>query len=312
MPSCAVINCTNSPQKGFKLFAFPSDEARRQKWIHNMRRENWTPTYARICEEHFEESQLEQGRADGIRKPKPNAVPTLFNVSRLSNTTEETPSSSNCRISVRRLSCHETRKRRRRVTKRVQRILFEHNYARWQSKNYYSNEAIQQENHLQVPEVCCEVTIFGNTRTVATNTNIEVENERISALEQEVEMLRIDLKIKESYLNQKKKELEKSIDEKNEILGKFLNHDQIKVLEGGKMSSWSSESIVKGLKFMFALSIEGYDFLRSTGYPLPGYSTLTRRVNSFKLRHGIVGDALEVLKQKIESMEPDHQYCMLI
>ncbi|KAK7862405.1 hypothetical protein R5R35_008094 [Gryllus longicercus] len=81
MPGCTVPRCSNSTQKGFKLFHFPSDSERCALWVKNCgREEGWEPTrHTCICEVHFEESQFELHRADGLRKLKPYAVPTLFN-----------------------------------------------------------------------------------------------------------------------------------------------------------------------------------------------------------------------------------------
>ncbi|GLG93663.1 Uncharacterized protein GBIM_01013 [Gryllus bimaculatus] len=80
MPGCTVPRCSNSTQKGFKLFHFPSDSERCALWVKNCgREEGWEPTrHTCICEVHFEESQFELHRADGLRKLKPYAVPTLF------------------------------------------------------------------------------------------------------------------------------------------------------------------------------------------------------------------------------------------
>ncbi|KAL3278437.1 hypothetical protein HHI36_013758 [Cryptolaemus montrouzieri] len=84
MPCCSAINCSNRDSRDTKkvsLFRFPADKTRREKWIQNTCRLSWTPTSSsRLCEEHFEESQFESKRADNVRKLKPNAVPTLFDV----------------------------------------------------------------------------------------------------------------------------------------------------------------------------------------------------------------------------------------
>ncbi|XP_069688662.1 uncharacterized protein [Periplaneta americana] len=81
MPGCTAPNCTNSSQKGFKLYHFPTDKERNSIWVQNCGREQgWKPTkHTCVCEAHFEESQFESHRADGLRKLKPNAVPTIFN-----------------------------------------------------------------------------------------------------------------------------------------------------------------------------------------------------------------------------------------
>ncbi|CAI6373146.1 unnamed protein product [Macrosiphum euphorbiae] len=80
MGGCTAVNCSNSRTKGFRLFRFPKDESRRKIWLQNCLRDQWVPTNSsELCEIHFEESQFEQHRQDGIKKLKPNAIPTLFN-----------------------------------------------------------------------------------------------------------------------------------------------------------------------------------------------------------------------------------------
>ncbi|CAG9765718.1 unnamed protein product [Ceutorhynchus assimilis] len=82
MPCCSAIDCSNTHEKGFRMFCFPQEETRRKQWIHNVHRKNWNPTRsARLCELHFEASQFESHRLDGVKKIKPNAVPTLFSFS---------------------------------------------------------------------------------------------------------------------------------------------------------------------------------------------------------------------------------------
>lgn len=80
MPCCCAVNCSNRDTRGYSLYRFPSDPVRRDEWIQNCKRSNWTPTVgSRLCEEHFEEQMFENYLTDnGRRKLKPNAVPTRF------------------------------------------------------------------------------------------------------------------------------------------------------------------------------------------------------------------------------------------
>uniref|UniRef100_A0A1Y1N715 THAP-type domain-containing protein n=1 Tax=Photinus pyralis TaxID=7054 RepID=A0A1Y1N715_PHOPY len=85
MPCCAAPNCSNRSEKRYSLYRIPADEPRRSKWVQNMRRDRgpdkWQPTTgSRICEVNFEEDQFETCRKDKLKKLKPNAVPTLFDV----------------------------------------------------------------------------------------------------------------------------------------------------------------------------------------------------------------------------------------
>lgn len=91
----------------------------------------------------------------------------------------------------------------------------------------------------------------------------------------------------------------------------FLTDDQIKMLEQGRMSQWPNESIIQGLKFRFALSVHGYEYLRDSGYPLPAYSTIMRRIQDFQLDFGIFKDVIELLKFKVETMDPMDRFCIL-
>ncbi|XP_077255491.1 uncharacterized protein LOC143893695 [Temnothorax americanus] len=83
MTGCIAINCNNRSEKGFQFFRIPINVERQKKWLQNLnlRREQWISSKSgRVCEVHFEDSQFESRRIDGVRKLKPNAVPTLFYV----------------------------------------------------------------------------------------------------------------------------------------------------------------------------------------------------------------------------------------
>ncbi len=95
-----------------------------------------------------------------------------------------------------------------------------------------------------------------------------------------------------------------------EKLSTFLNADQMTKLESS-VREWSNESIVKGLKFRFSLGVHGYEFLRSTGYPLPGYSTLTRRIREFKINFGTFQAEEEILRHKVSSLAENDRFCIL-
>ncbi|XP_049275223.1 peroxynitrite isomerase THAP4 [Rhipicephalus sanguineus] len=79
MTGCCVPLCTGGTYKGNRVFRFPREKNRRKIWELQVKRDCWEATDAsRICELHFESSQFEQRRADGWRKLKYSAVPTLF------------------------------------------------------------------------------------------------------------------------------------------------------------------------------------------------------------------------------------------
>ncbi|XP_047467001.1 THAP domain-containing protein 2-like [Mugil cephalus] len=79
MPQCSAYGCSTGVGKGKKLHRFPREQQRRKIWEQRVKRKNWVASdFSLLCEDHFDESQYERGRADGLRKLKPNAIPTLF------------------------------------------------------------------------------------------------------------------------------------------------------------------------------------------------------------------------------------------
>ncbi|XP_035209375.1 uncharacterized protein LOC118183875 [Stegodyphus dumicola] len=78
--------------------------------------------------------------------------------------------------------------------------------------------------------------------------------------------------------------LEQQLQEKDAKLTSFLSDEQVGTLAVQSKRNWSEKSIIKGLKMRFALGKHGYNYLRSTGYPAPSYSTLNRRIRDIKIK----------------------------
>lgn len=112
-------------------------------------------------------------------------------------------------------------------------------------------------------------------------------------------------------INKEKAKHQEQVKFLQSCLDKFLNDDQTKYLQEQRLNQWQNESIVKALKFRFALSIHGYEYLRDTGYPLPAYSTIMRRIRSFNLDFGIFDDVLSLLRYKVEFMDVSDCFCIL-
>lgn len=56
MPYCCAANCNNRSKKGLGIsfFRFPTDSAKRERWIAAIKRDNWSPSeYSQICSRHF-------------------------------------------------------------------------------------------------------------------------------------------------------------------------------------------------------------------------------------------------------------------
>ncbi|XP_048405237.1 THAP domain-containing protein 5-like isoform X1 [Stegostoma tigrinum] len=81
---CAVACCSNrsgqlsSDNQKLGFYPFPlQNKERLNKWIKNMKRDNWFPTkHQCICSEHFTADSFEWRW--GIRYLKPQAIPTVF------------------------------------------------------------------------------------------------------------------------------------------------------------------------------------------------------------------------------------------
>ncbi|KAJ8262274.1 hypothetical protein GJAV_G00164560 [Gymnothorax javanicus] len=81
---CAVKLCKNrggvpsKDNKKISFYPFPlRDEARLQKWVHNMKRQEWTPSrHQYLCSDHFTDDSFDLRW--GIRYLKHTAVPTIF------------------------------------------------------------------------------------------------------------------------------------------------------------------------------------------------------------------------------------------
>ncbi|XP_068572907.1 THAP domain-containing protein 5-like [Cebidichthys violaceus] len=82
---CAVKVCrnrggaaTSQDNKRISFYPFPlQDKSRLQRWVDNMRREDWTPSrHQYLCSEHFTEDCFDIRW--GIRYLKSTAIPTMF------------------------------------------------------------------------------------------------------------------------------------------------------------------------------------------------------------------------------------------
>ncbi|CAK6974272.1 hypothetical protein AALO_G00259650, partial [Scomber scombrus] len=71
--------CSNQWKNGIKMHRFPRDPKRRETWEVKVRRKDWkAKDNSFLCADHFDDTQYECNRLDGLRRLKPNAVPTQF------------------------------------------------------------------------------------------------------------------------------------------------------------------------------------------------------------------------------------------
>jgi hypothetical protein len=89
----------------------------------------------------------------------------------------------------------------------------------------------------------------------------------------------------------------------NEKLSGQFSQNQIDFILKKKKHIWDDATITKSLKFRFALGRNGYQFLHSTGYPIPGYSTLNKKISNLQITFGLLNSLVEPLMAKIASMK---------
>ncbi|XP_044737765.1 THAP domain-containing protein 5 isoform X2 [Chrysoperla carnea] len=80
MGSCSAVNCSNRSEKGYKMHKFPANPKQRDIWVRNMKRDNWTPTYAScLCEIKVEKfhQNTDSESEDKYSNSRPRKLPRL-------------------------------------------------------------------------------------------------------------------------------------------------------------------------------------------------------------------------------------------
>lgn len=151
-----------------------------------------------------------------------------------------------------------------------------------------------------------DVTTMPTDSNFVTQVTPMYEGSEADALR--TELIRVQQKAKE--LEVRNKELETLLEQKDQVLHKFLADDQIRALEMGHIL-WSSETVLKALKLRIVLGKDGIDTLRETGYPLPSYSTIMRRISSLNLNFGFFESLVTPLSEKVKNIENRGRFCVL-
>lgn len=106
--------------------------------------------------------------------------------------------------------------------------------------------------------------------------------------------------------------LKKENTEKETALKEFLTEQQLKMLtKKTQIQHWDNETIMKSLKIRFAVGVHGFQFLREMKFPLPCYSTITRRLQGLTLEFGIFKEMLEPLSFKVQQLEREDRFCVI-
>ena len=228
-----------------------------------------------ILQVHFEESQFEQYRKDGKRKLKPNAIPTLFDV-------------TNPPKSV-------TNKRKSKRTKQTPlKTENAHNNNHSYVKTHYLEDKLDTTMDVNILESGTSVPDFNiETNKRKKLTILSRYQQQISNIKKQLATTKAKLRI----MHMKHTTLQ-------ENLKKIFNTDQIEAITTvtKKVSRWSEPTIKKGFQIRFATGITGYNMMRNQGMPLPSNRTLSERLQHIKFKPGIQHDIVDALKDKITSL----------
>ncbi|XP_071818380.1 uncharacterized protein [Apostichopus japonicus] len=295
MGGCSALRCTNRSEKGFKMFKYPSDPARRKVWEDKVNREGWTSSRSScLCEvnyrpkAHFDNQQFENKRVDGKIKLRPFAVPTIF------------PHHPEITLS-------KIPKRKPPVVKRVEIPL----------STMQKQVCIHDHTYILEPNSCPVVEPPTNAEpsesqsvAAADNSCLMIINEitdrtvkkRIIELEAKITSLKsILIKTKESL-----RVMEKRTVQEREGVSKLFGADQLECLRRGSLRGveWSPATLKKAQQIRVACGASGYQFLIKHNFPLPSRRTLERRLKKkAPVQRHVLGQALEELEgQRVNSL----------
>lgn len=267
MPGCAAFGCSNRTGPFFK---FPSEfrNGKRLKvWLHNVGRTDFPYKTARLCKKHFSEDQFENHRADGKRKLKPNAIPTLF--SHRPDPQHRKPPTK--------------RKRGQSPSKDSKKEDTDFS----QNENLkYSNsvESIKQDHEYHVKTISDQ--IIGNTTVISDRLTTTENNDVLSnncicksccEKDEKIHTLQKIIELQKKRIQK----LKTSLNNVNNNLKTLLNEDQLKALQRQKNAlgkfQWNDSTIQKAIQIRTACGLTGYNIIRNIGQPLPNERTLRRR-----------------------------------
>ena len=283
-------------------------------------------------QDHFEESQFQQFRADGKRKLVYNAVPTLFNQVTRRKRSLESPVLSdltNCQdvyskkvcvscdlensapcepATVTRngeQSCSKLDHSYTKDTCNNSSAEWDHSYAGDVGVSSFdiseslsaapvttAEQSFIYSDHLYVKAVCASSFVTPDS------SSPEADHDVVAKLKQKIKQLTQQLRMQRKSHRQLLANLKH-----------FLNPDQIRLLKlkpkSARTVRWSNHTVKKCLQLRYATGKKGYSYLRKLGYPVPAYRTLCDRVVKAEFRPGLQLDVSEWLSVVKMSSHPD-------
>uniref|UniRef100_A0A8C4Q829 THAP domain-containing protein 1 n=1 Tax=Eptatretus burgeri TaxID=7764 RepID=A0A8C4Q829_EPTBU len=279
MTGCCAFGCTNRSEKGFKMYRFPADAGRKKIWENKVRRLRWKPSSTSfLCQEHFDHQQFENGRADGKKKLKCSAVPTLFSHG----------SSPKPRKSPKKRNVVVTEDNN--VLKKV--FLPDHNYCAVTQSD--SSSSASKESSKEGEDIIQAVDVEARPR---------------AKIDCSVEQPKADLR----KTGRKCKEIVKAKVKWEARISRLFGRDQLEALKRRRMRAveWSSATVKKALQLRFACGSAGYKLLLQQQYPLPSERALQRKMEKVPFQPGVLGQLFGFLKLKVQGLLNEERICCL-
>ncbi|XP_026825442.1 uncharacterized protein LOC113561964 [Ooceraea biroi] len=204
--------------------------------------------------EHFEGSQIEQGRADGKKRLIPFAVPTIFNVFNAPKLLNP-PRNSLYKRSREEDQCNNVQPNNKRL--KVDVLSDCANLTPPLNISNYSNDLLHED--------------------VSESQNMNPDDQ-ILELKKKCAQLEEEIKSKNDAIAKL-------------LTHEQL---QTLLIEKKCITKWSHEGIIKGLKLRFALGKNGYNFLRETGYPAPSYTKTVESMQDIEKDCSLMVDEMDI------------------
>lgn len=288
------------------MHRFPRDARRRKLWEQRVRRQNWKASnYSVLCEDHFEGTQYECGRADGRRKLKPNAVPTVFVF-----TSSQNPKRPNKR---RRMGDQHQSNTRDYLT-------HDHSY---NTTSSFGQQIDGQVCHIGNEVVLNDVpaataTIINDTAcdTAACTDNMDNVRRQLAGYEHLVRAFRKQVGLLHRAVAKERRDKWRMIRRQRQLKQEFsavFTANQLSKLCQSSLrgAKWTAETIKKALKLKFQCGAPGYKLLLFQKLPLPSERSLQRRLQAISIQPGILHEIFDFLQLKVDAMRQEERECCL-
>ena len=267
---------------------------------------------------HFEECQFEMHRADGVKKLRWNAIPTIFHVpnppkpltlKRPANRLVVEKSKAAEAASRQPLIEHDySTKKRRPVNKENIPVVTPPSTDHTYGKGTLKHASFTVPLAADLPDDHADSRDLPNSQSTSVSTGSisairsRMQAETINRMRNQIRSLRRRLAA------ERRRSSNLTIN-----LQKFLNEDQLECLKLRSRHSrrWSNRTVKKALQIRCAAGAQGYSHLVKEGFPLPSYRTLCEKVESAQFRPGLQVDIIEWLREEVSRQPPMSRDCVL-